>query len=166
MSIDARFLAHALALEEEAMLRYRELADSMAAHHNPAVADFFAQMSEESAKHLEEVRELAGERELPALAAWEFDWPGEAPESASYEALHYRMDLRGAVELALANERSAEGFYRLAAEQAADDDTARLARSFAAEEAEHARLLSERLDALPPTPLHQREDDDPAHTPE
>ena len=108
MSYDPRFLAHTVALEEEAMSRYRELAEAMETHNNPEVAAFFRRMSEESAKHLAEVRTFAEGQSLPELAAWEFDWPGEAPESASYEALHYRMDLRSAMELALANERAAE----------------------------------------------------------
>ena len=166
MNYDPHFLAHAVALEEEAMQRYRELAEALEAHNNPEVAAFFAAMSEESAKHLAEVQALAAGHELPELAAWEFDWPGEAPESASYEALHYRMDMRAAMELALANERSAEAFYTAAAESARDETTARLARGFAAEEQEHARLLMHRLEGLEPAPAFQFEDDDPAQATE
>jgi rubrerythrin len=169
VSYDPRFLAHTVALEEEAMTRYRELADAMETHNNPEVAAFFLRMSEESAKHLAEVQAFSEGEALPNLAAWEFDWPGEAPESASYEALHYRMDLRGAIELALGNERAAEAFYRQAAADAAntnDTNTAALARQFAEEEDEHARRLERRLDALPPSAAWHREDDDPAHVPE
>ena len=58
-----------------------------------------------AAQHLEEVAGLAGDTPLPQLTAWEFEWPeAEPPETASYEAVHYRMSLRQAVELALANE--------------------------------------------------------------
>ena len=166
MTVEPRFLAHALALEEEAMQRYSELAAAMREHNNPAVADFFIAMSEESAKHLAEVASLVGDRALPELAAWEFDWPGEAPESASYEALHYRMDLGAAMALALANERAAQAFYAGAAETADDEETAALAREFAAEEAEHARILEARLTTLPDAPALHRQDDDPPHTPE
>ena len=165
MSYDPRFLAHTVALEEEAMTRYRELAEAMETHNNPEVAAFFRRMSEESAKHLAEVRTFAEGQALPELAAWEFDWPGEAPESASYEALHYRMDLRSAMELALANERAAEAFYRDAA-AAADPQTADLARGFADEEQEHARRLEELIAELPASPAFQQEDDDPLNTPE
>ena len=166
MSYDPRFLAHTVALEEEAMTRYRELAEAMEVHNNPAVAAFFQRMSEESARHLAEVRGFAEGHTLPELAAWEFDWPGEAPESTSYESLHYRMDLRSAMELALANERAAEAFYRGAAEAATDPDTADLAREFADEEQEHARRLEELIAGLPPSPVFQQEDDDPPTTPE
>jgi rubrerythrin len=166
VTVDARFLAHAVALEEDAMNRYRELADTMETHNNPEVAGFFHGMSKESAKHLAEVRELAGDRALPDLAAWDFDWEEEAPESASYEALHYRMDLRSAMELALVNERAAEAFYRQAEAVAKDDETAGLARAFAEEESEHAERLIARIAQLPASPEHIRLDDDPAHTPE
>ena len=166
MSYDPRFLAHAVALEEEAMTRYGELADTMATHNNPEVAAFFSRMSAESARHLAEVRELAGEQTLPTIPAWDFDWPGDAPESASYEALHYRMDLRSAIALALENEHAAESFYRQAAANARDAETAKLALSFAEEEADHARLLRERLETTPEPPPNVREDDDPAHIPE
>jgi rubrerythrin len=161
-----RFLAHALELEEEAMTRYQELAEAMHAHNNLEVADFFAGMAEEAAKHLAEVRTHASGEALPELAAWEYDWSMEAPESASYEAVHYRMDMRQAIELALANEREAGDFYSQVANAASDSDTAELAAGYAEEEAEHARRLEERLEALPPTPATQFEDDDPAHSPD
>ena len=76
------------------------------------------------------------------------------------------MDLRGAMQLALANERAAEEFYRQAAEAAPDDETASLARGFAEEESQHAAALVAQMAALPQTPEHLRQDDDPAHTPE
>ncbi len=161
-----RFLAHALELEEEAMTRYRELAEALRAHNSPAVAEFFDGMAEEAAKHLAEVKGSITGRELPALAAWEFDWPAEAPESASYEAVHYRMDMRQALELALANEREAGAFYSSVAAAASDADTIALATTYAEEEAEHARRLEEQLAKLPPTAPTQFEDDDPAHTPD
>jgi len=161
-----RFLAHALELEEEAMTRYQELAEAMQAHNNLEVAEFFAEMAEEAVKHLAEVRTHASGEALPELAAWEYDWSMEAPESASYEAVHYRMDMRQAIELALANEREAGEFYAQMAAAAEDPETANVAATYAEEEAEHARRLEERLEALPPTPSTQFEDDDPAHSPD
>ncbi len=161
------FLAHSLELESEARERYLELAEAMAEHHNAEVSEFFARMAEESRLHLEEVTELAEGMSLPDLKAWEFDWPEEeSPEAASYEAVHYRMDMRQALELALANEREAGAFYGQVAESALDPDTIKLAKLYADEEAEHARRLEERLAELPPTAVTQFEDDDPAHSPE
>ena len=53
----AEFLAHSVELESEARERYLELAESMQAHNNTEVAEFFARMAEESRLHLEEVAE-------------------------------------------------------------------------------------------------------------
>ena len=161
------FLAHACELEQEAQERYAELADALDAHNNAEVAAFFRAMAEESSRHLAEVSLLAAGLELPALKAWEYDWPGaEAPESASHEAAHYRMTVREAMELALGQERSAEAFYRARSEQAQDEETRQLAAEFADEEAEHAERLALRLQDLPAVSEVSRQDDDPPHQPE
>lgn len=161
------FLAHSRELEREAGERYEELADVMAAHHNGAVAAFFARMTQEAAQHLAEVETLAAGRELPAIAPWEFRWPGaEPPETASYEAVHYRMTLHEAMQLALANERAAQAFYSRHADSSADPEVRRIAAQFAAEEAGHAARLETLLAAEPaPGPL-AHEEDDPPHQPD
>jgi len=85
----AEFLAHSVELESEARERYLELGEAMSTHGNKDVSEFFTRMAEESRLHLEEVAEIAEGLSLPDLKAWEFDWPEEeAPETASYEAVH------------------------------------------------------------------------------
>ncbi|HBO11835.1 MAG TPA: rubrerythrin [Halieaceae bacterium] len=161
------FLAHACELEQEAHDRYTELADALEAHNNGEVAAFFRAMAEEASRHLAEVSLLAAGLPLPELKAWEYDWPdAEAPETASHEAAHYRMTLREAMELALAQERSAGAFYRDRADRASEEDTHRLASAFADEEADHAEHLALRLQDLPAVSELAREDDDPPHLPE
>jgi len=104
---------------------------------------------------------------LPALQAWEFDWPdAEPPETASYEALHYRMSLRQAMTLALANEHAAERYYREFAKRSADAGTAAVAARFADEELGHAAQLESMIAALPEDGLDPREEDDEPHMPE
>jgi rubrerythrin len=161
------FLAHSVELESEARERYLELAQAMAEHHNTEVADFFERMAEESRLHLEEVAEIAEGRDMPDLKAWEFEWPEEeSPETASYEAVHYRMSLRQAMLLALDNERAAEKFYRSFAESSSDEETRRLAAQFSAEEASHGAQLVKLLGKLPPDSPRQLEEDDAPHMPE
>ena len=122
--------------------RYLELAESMTAHHNTEVANFFDRMAEESRLHLEEVAEIAAGKSLPELKAWEFDWPEqESPETVSYEAVHYRMSLRQAMLLALGNERAAQKFYRSFADSTTDEETRRLAAQFATEEASDSNSM-------------------------
>ena len=163
----ANFLAHSVELESEARERYLELADSMAAHFNGAVADFFRRMAHEAELHLSEVSELAAGMVLPTLKAWEFEWPDEEPpETSSYEAVHYRMSLLQAISLALANERAAEQYYRQAAQASSDPDTIRIATEFADEELSHAAALVEKLQELPENGAHLREEDDDPHMPE
>jgi rubrerythrin len=162
-----QFLAHSVELESEARERYLELADAMTGHHNQPVADFFTRMAGDAELHLAEVSQLAAGIALPQLKAWEFDWPeAEPPETASYEAVHYRMSLRQAITLALANERAAEEFYRQAAAGSSDSDTARIAVQFANEEQSHAEELERMLAALPASGAHLREEDDEPHMPE
>jgi len=163
----ADFLAHSIELEAEARERYRELAESMAAHNNTEVAAFFEAMAVEASKHLAEVEGMVGSMALPEFKPWEYNWPNsEAPETASYEALHYRMSLRQAMQLALENERAAENYYRLVAETARDDKTAALAREFAEEELSHSRALEKQIATLGEEPEFRREEDDAPNMPE
>ena len=163
----AEFLAHSVELESEAMERYEELADAMAQHHNDQVAQFFLRMAREASHHLAEVSDLAKGMVLPQLKAWEFNWPeAESPETASYEALHYRMSLRQAMTLALENERAAQSYYRQVANSSGDDETARIAIQFADEELSHAAELECMLQELPRSGENLREEDDEPHMPE
>lgn len=163
----AEFLAHSLELESEARDRYEELADAMAQHHNDKVSQFFQRMALEARHHLEEVADLAKGITLPELKAWEFNWPeAESPETASYEAMHYRMSLRDAMTLALENERAAEGYYRAAANSSGCEKTVEIAGQFADEERSHAAELVRMLEELPADRANLREEDDEPHMPE
>ena len=163
----ANFLAHSLELESEARQRYDELAESMAGHRNLPVAEFFRRMATEAEHHLQEVAELAGDTILPELKAWEFDWPeAEAPETSSYEALHYRMGLFEAMQLALGNERAAERYYRDFASASDDATTVATATRFADEELGHAAELERMMAPLPRQAAQLREEDDEPHMPE
>jgi rubrerythrin len=163
----ALFLAHSVELESEARERYTELAEAMHVHHNAAVAEFFERMAREAEHHLAEVATLAGDMELPQIKAWDFSWPeAEPPETVSYEAVHYRMSLRQAATLALANEQAAEHYYRQCAARSDDPEIRTIAGQFANEELYHAEQLQKLLKDLPDNGTFQREDDDPAHMPE
>lgn len=169
MSDDAllTFLAYARELERESEDRYTELAAAMTTHHNRDVADFFTEMARQAREHLSEVLQISAGRDLPALQPWDFQWPAaEPPESASYEALHYRMSLPEAVELALRNEYAAERFYSQYGAGSNDTTVQRLAAEFADEEAGHARALERLLQKSSDRRGHGREDDDPPHMPE
>ncbi|MFT7286175.1 MAG: rubrerythrin [Halieaceae bacterium] len=157
------FSAYTTELEQEAHERYAKLADSMAAHHSKVVADFFGRMAEEVSNHLAEVTLRCSGEDLPVIRAWQFGWPGtESPETASYEAVHYRMTLREAMMLALANERAAESFYRGYGLRSQDASVQRLA----AEEISHAQQLELMLQDVPEVSELAREENDPPVAPE
>lgn len=163
----AEFFAHSVELESEARDRYGELADAMALHHNREVAAFFRRMADEATHHLEEVAELSAGMRLPRLKAWDFQWPEEEPpETASYEAVHYRMSLRQAMTLALHNERAAEAFYRQCAHAAQDERTAAMAARFAEEEFRHGETLEKMMSELPRDHKFLYEEDDEPNMPE
>jgi rubrerythrin len=163
----AEFLAHSLELEGEAGQRYSELAESMAQHHSAEVALFFQRMAHEADQHRAEIASLAQGMTLPTLTAWEFNWPAaEAPETVSYEAVHYRMSLQQAMQLALANERAAQAYYGAIADTSSDGEVARLARLFADEELLHAAELERLLQRLPAASAQVFEEDDDPHMPE
>jgi rubrerythrin len=124
-------------------------------------------MATEASNHLAEVTLLAAGEELPQIEAWEFKWPNaEPPESVSYEALHYRMSLNQAMQLALVNERAAEAFYREYAEHSDDSEVKRIAGDFADEEASHANALELMLQQVPEVSEIARIDDDDPVMPE
>jgi rubrerythrin len=161
------FFAYSTELEQESEERYSELADVMATHHNDEVATFFSRMAGDASNHLAEVTLLSSGEELPQIEAWEFDWPdAEPPESLSYEAVHYRMSLQQAMQLALANERAAEIFYRDYSRRSEDSEVRRIASEFADEEASHADALELLLQQVPEVSEIARIDDDDPVMPE
>ena len=74
------FLAHAVALEQEAAERYLELADMMESYRNDEVSSVFRDMVRFSQMHGDEIRARVGSIELPRLKSWQYRWtlPPEA----------------------------------------------------------------------------------------
>lgn len=138
----AEFLAHACALEEEAALRFADMAEAMKTYGNQDVAVFFGRMSEFSRLHLAEARLRSNFRDLPKLTPDAFKWPdGESPEAASMEGSHYLMTVEYALELALESEKRGQAFYASVAKETSDPEVRMMAEEFAAEEAEHVAEL-------------------------
>lgn len=140
------FLAHAVALENDAAERYDELADAMDTHNNEDVAELFRKMAYYSRKHLAEAAEYAREHAggLPSLKVWEYEWPQkESPENAALESAHYLMTPYHALQLAKEAEVQARDFYRDVAEKAEDPEVVKLALEFTEEEGEHVEAIEE-----------------------
>jgi rubrerythrin len=143
-----RFLAHAIALEREAARRYEELAAAMGTEGQRELKDFFARMARYSRLHLKQASQRAGFRELPALAAHEYEWPdGIAPETADWTGVDALMDSRAALQLALDSERRGHAYYAAVAATTRDAELRAIAAEFADEEAEHVLELDKLLAA-------------------
>jgi rubrerythrin len=151
------FLAHAVALEQEAAERYLELADMMEAHRNDAVSAVFRDMTRFSEMHRDEVKARVGAVELPQLRAWEYRW-SLPPEMGGEEGFDYMMDAYNALKYARENEVRGMAYYRSVAAEATDAEVRRLATDFANEEAEHVAALDKWI-ALTPRPSYSWQDD-------
>lgn len=155
-------LAHAHALEKEAVERYEDLAGQMEAHNRPELAEMFRKMVAVEQVHVDKVEALAG-GQPERFAPWDYRWQTlEAPESVPIGQGHYRMSPYQALTLMLACEQRAEAFFVGAAETADDPAVRETAAQFAAEEKQHADLLKEWLTRYPQPQADWREDlDDP-----
>jgi rubrerythrin len=160
------FLAHALAIEQEAAARYRELGDQMAVHNNLAVAELFFWLARIEADHAMQVASRAERITLPVIAPWDYKWVGfESPESAAREDAHYLMTPFQALEIAHANEQRAARFFEGVTQTTRDDAVRKLAQEMAAEERQHATYV-ERAMAKHARPDERWDEDlDPAQEP-
>jgi rubrerythrin len=151
------FLAHAVALEEEAAGRYLELADMMEAHLNDAVSAVFRDMTRFSQMHRDEIKARVGAIELPQLKSWEYRWRSP-PEVGGEEGFDYMIEAYNALKYAHANELRAMQYYRSVAEESTDAEVRLLATEFANEESEHVAALDKWI-ALTPRPSATWQDD-------
>ena len=151
------FLAHAVALEQEAAERYLELADMMEAHRNDAVSSVFRSMNRFSQMHCDSIKLRVGSIELPKLKSWEYRW-SSPPEVGGEEGFDYMIEPYNALKYARANEVRAMQFYRWVAEGSTNERVRRLAGEFAHEEAEHVAALDKWIE-LTPRPSTTWEDD-------
>ena len=166
------FLAHSLALEQEAAERMYELADTMAVHNNQALHKLLTTLAAYSEDHALEMKALCQDETLPRFKAWEYSWPDdESPEIFHYASIDYLMREEEALQTALEVEQSAEAFYRNITKNTVNSEIKQLAEQFASEEQSHANSIAAQLSALKAegqnssTVIDQTEFD-PPHMPE
>lgn len=163
----SEFLAHALAIEQEAAARYQELGDQMTAHNNPAAAELFLWLSGIEAEHAEQVARQAQGVGLPTIQPWDYKWIGfESPESAAHEDAHYLMTPFHALEIALANEQRAAQFFEHVASTTRDESVRKLAQEMAADERQHVVYVEHAMAKHARPGTDWAEDLDPAHEPD
>jgi rubrerythrin len=144
MSVESveEFLAYAIRLEQEAALRFGQLADAMATAGNREVMQLFRRLSEYSRLHLTDARARAGFRELPELESGDFDWPDlESPEAAAIWAADPLIGREQALQVALQAEQAGLAYYQAVLDSTEDPEIRALAQEFVAEETLHVAEL-------------------------
>jgi len=161
------FLAHAVALEREAVEHLNEVAHMMQVHNNQSLYELFDELAGYGVEHAKSIEVLAEERNLPAFKPWEYEWLDDgSPETGDHTELRYQMTPRQALKFALSCEIKARAFYLDIAQNAETDEIRRLATEFAEEEEEHANLLEDRLKITEEVGKDWELDIDPPHLPE
>jgi rubrerythrin len=139
----ADFMAQAYTMELEATERYAQFAEQLDTHNNRGVAEMFRKLSAIEALHAKRILEEMGWPSLPALPA-AFAWdPGEGPEAAPLDSIHYLMQPYHALEIALANEERAAHFFGRLADIASLPDIREAAMELRDEERAHVALVKE-----------------------
>ena len=142
MDSDEEFLAYSIKLEQEAALRFGELADAMDSCGNREVGKLFRRLSEYSKLHLADAMARSGFREIPAKKPGDFEWPGmESPETAAIWAADPLIGREQALEIALAAETSGYDFYKSVLDSTSDPEIRAMAKEFVLEESEHVAEL-------------------------
>lgn len=142
MNTVEEFLAYAVKLEEEAALRFGELADAMTSCGNADVGKLFRRLSDYSRMHLADARSRAGFRDVPTKAASEFEWPDmESPETAAIWAADPFIGRDQALEIARDAEEASREYYKSIFETTTDPEIRILAKEFYEEESEHVQEI-------------------------
>jgi len=156
------FLMYALAIENEAVERYTTFAEQMEVTNNQEVADLFQEMARIEGLHAKEIEAQIGDREMPEMAPWEYQWPdGESPEAPDFSDTHYLMTPYQALTLMLKSEQRAVAFFESVERDCSDEKVREMAAEFAGEEREHVELVRKWRERYPPPDQDWDEDPDP-----
>ncbi|MBC7906794.1 MAG: ferritin family protein [Rhodospirillaceae bacterium] len=143
------FLVYAARLEQEAALRFDELADAAASFSNREVAEFFRQMAHFSRLHLAEAKKRGGFQNLPEMSPGQFEWPdSESPEATAIWGADPNMDVNQAMDLALEAEKRGLAFYADVLAATTDPEIKVMAAEFVEEEAEHVAAIERWIERL------------------
>lgn len=141
------FLAHSIKLEEEAALRFDQLAHAMDTGGNSSVAKLFKRLANYSRLHLKEARERSGFRELPVMAVSDYQWPDiESPETAAIWAADPFIGREEALTVALQAESASLAYYKDILDTTKDPEIRVFAKEFVEEEATHVAELERWLE--------------------
>jgi rubrerythrin len=142
------FYAHALAIEREAADRYVEFAEWFGTR-NDEIATLCRRLATLEQEHFNDLAEACARLELPEIADGDYHWLEKGSPEAPARELFYRLATpRQLLEVALAAEKRAHGYFVWAARTARDRPIRELASVMAAEEHEHIAWVKDALKKL------------------
>ena len=147
--------AHSLAIEREAFKRFVELERCMREYGMDTIADELEKIGREEQEQYEALALGTCDRELPAIAEWEYAWHYLGPAA---DKVRKPRNAREALQIAIATERRAQNFYVDVAEHAMDDSVCAFAAEMAVDEQRHIQRL-EQLLAREPEQVKRAEED-------
>ena len=142
--------AHAIAIEREAVVRYREFAQWMRDLGEDHVADLFEKLERKEKDHLRGLEKETANYPLPELSPWQYAWLFTSlPRSLDNAFPLMPQSTRDALKLALAAERRAISFYHSVANEAAEPMVRMIATTMLGEERHHIRDIERALEREP-----------------
>ena len=140
------FLAHAIAIEHEAVQRYREFETHFASRGEEVLGGLCRNLATLEGEHLERLVESSRDLDLPAIDDHDYRWLGGASPEAPARELFFRVATRhDLLTLALRGEESAQRFFDWVARTSPVETVRSLAREIAREEAQHVLWLKQAL---------------------
>lgn len=137
--------AHALELERDAGIRFREYAERMREIGSEHIADAFDEKVREQEDEVRALEAASGGHPRAELSPWESAWRlAYLPDAMDNQPRLVPRNAREALEFSVLAKRRAEAFYRDVAENARDD----IVRGCAAEMASAAQDQNHMLERL------------------
>jgi rubrerythrin len=155
----------AILIEQEARERYETFARIVGGRYAGDAADMFREMARNEAKHESQLsaRRKTAFGDAPRKVSRDQFEDVEAPDTGKPRVF---MSARQAMEVALASEEKAWQFFDEALKHVKDPYVRSLFQELRGEEAQHATLVRNRLEKLPPGPDLEEEDaDEPGSDP-
>ena len=142
--------AHAMVIEHEAVVRYREFAAHMTEHGNDTVAELFRNLAEFGTEHAYHLAKKTAGMALPKLAAGEYSWlDQEAPVPKAHAFVLRMLTPRLALEIALRAEERAKAFFDKVIDESGDAGIREVALDMARDEQAHIAWVNEALARVP-----------------
>lgn len=142
--------AHAMVIEGESVMRYREFAAHMAEHGNDTVAELFRNLAQFGTEHAYHLAKKTAGMELPKLAAEEYSWlDQEAPVPDAHAFVMRMLTPRMALEIALRSEERAKAFFDKVIDESGDTGVRKVALDLARDEQAQIAWVNEALARVP-----------------